>query len=67
MKRLTVSVDDNPDAAREIGMRAAAHGVRDVVDGHIALLTLRPAAKVLTSDADDLLAWGVPAEAIVRC
>ncbi|MGI8817396.1 MAG: hypothetical protein ACR2G2_19505 [Pseudonocardia sp.] len=57
----------DPHAARRIGLLAADTGRSDVVDGHVAALSLAPRTRVLTSDPDDLLGWGVPADAIARC
>jgi predicted nucleic acid-binding protein len=56
-----------PEAARRIGVLAAAIGSKDVVDGHVAMIALEREAVVLTSDPDDIARWGVPAEKIVRC
>ncbi|MGH3824823.1 MAG: PIN domain-containing protein [Pseudonocardiaceae bacterium] len=57
----------DPTAARQVGLLAGEVGATDVVDGHVASLTIKPGARVLTSDVADLRAWGVPAEAIVCC
>ncbi len=46
-------------AGRRVGELAARQGQADVVDGHVALLAADLQAAVLTSDVDDLLAWGV--------
>lgn len=46
-------------AGRRVGELAARQGQADVVDGHVALLAADLHAAVLTSDVDDLLAWGV--------
>jgi len=53
--------------SRRIGTLAAAVGMRDVVDGHVAILALDRNAVVLTSDPDDIGRWGVRPEMIVRC
>ena len=56
------------EASRRIGLlAAAAPGVRDVVDGHVATIALDRDAVVLTSDPADIARWGVPAANIVRC
>ena len=56
------------EASRRIGLlAAAAPGARDVVDGHIAIITLDRDAVVLTSDPEDIARWGVPAANIVAC
>ena len=56
------------EASRRVGvLAAAAHGARDVVDGHIAVIALDRDAVVLTSDPDDIVRWGVPATNIVSC
>jgi predicted nucleic acid-binding protein len=55
------------DMSRRIGVLAAAVGVADVVDGHVAVLALQRGALVMTSDADDLARWGVDARRIVAC
>jgi predicted nucleic acid-binding protein len=58
----------DPEASRRIGMlAAAAHGARDVVDGHVAIIALDRDAVVLTSDPDDIARWGVPAANVVPC
>lgn len=57
----------DPVASRQIGLLAADVGETDVVDGHIALLARRPGVRVLTSDAEDLTAWGVDTGAIIGC
>lgn len=57
----------DPDAARRIGVLAAAAGSRDVVDGHVAVLALERSAIVVTSDPADIVRWGVPSSQIVRC
>jgi hypothetical protein len=46
---------------------AAQTGASDVVDGHIASLALGRGARVITSDPDDLVQWGVAQNTIVRC
>lgn len=57
----------DPDAARRIGVLAAAAGSRDVVDGHVAVLALERSAIVLTRDPADIVRWGVPSNQVVRC
>ncbi|MFN2496290.1 MAG: PIN domain-containing protein [Pseudonocardiaceae bacterium] len=57
----------DPTAARQVGLLAGEVGATDVVDGHVASLAMKPGARVLTSDVTDLHAWGVPADAIIRC
>ena len=57
----------DPHAARRVGLLAAESGHDDVVDGHVASLALSRGTLVVTSDPDDLIGWGVPAERIVRC
>jgi predicted nucleic acid-binding protein len=57
----------DPDAARRVGMLAAAAGSRDVVDGHVAVLALERSAIVLTSDPADIVRWGIPPRQVVRC
>lgn len=57
----------DPEAARRIGVLAAAVGSKDVVDGHVALIALDRDAVVLTSDPGDIARWGVPDDRIVRC
>jgi predicted nucleic acid-binding protein len=64
---LVTEVPLDPEAARRIGVLAAAVGSRDVVDGHVAILALDRDAIVLTSDPEDIVRWGVPDENIVRC
>jgi predicted nucleic acid-binding protein len=63
---LVTEVPFDPDAARRVGVLAALVGCRDVVDGHVALLSLDRDAVVLTSDPDDIARWGVPTAKIVR-
>lgn len=56
------------EASRRIGVLAAtAPGARDVVDGHVAVITLERDAVVLTSAPEDIARWGVPATKIVAC
>lgn len=57
----------DPHAARRVGLLAAESGHDDVVDGHVASLALGRGTRVVTSDPDDLIGWGVPADRIVRC
>ncbi|MGH3870467.1 MAG: hypothetical protein ACRDSR_02965 [Pseudonocardiaceae bacterium] len=57
----------DPTAARQVGLLAGQVGATDVVDGHVTSLAVKPGARVLTSDVDDLQAWGVPAHAVIRC
>jgi predicted nucleic acid-binding protein len=57
----------DPHAARRIGLLAADTGRHDVVDGHVASLALARRTRVVTSDPDDLLGWGLPVEAVIRC
>jgi hypothetical protein len=57
----------DPVASRQVGLLAADAGAADVVDGHVALLARRTGVRVLTSDVDDLKAWGVEAGAMIRC
>ncbi len=57
----------DPTAARQVGLLAGEGGATDVVDGHVATLALKPGARVLTEDVDDLQAWGIPAKEIIRC
>ncbi|HVV50017.1 MAG TPA: PIN domain-containing protein [Polyangia bacterium] len=64
---LVTEIPLDPEAARRIGVLAAAVGSRDVVDGHVALLALDRNAVVLSSDPHDIARWGVPDERIVRC
>lgn len=64
---LVTEIPLDPEAARRIGMLAAAAGSRDVVEGHVAIVALDRDAVVLTSDPDDIARWGVPDEKIVRC
>ena len=55
-------------ATLSLAFRAApAPGMRDVVDGHIAVIALDRDAIVLTSDPEDIARWGVPATHIVAC
>ena len=54
-------------ASRRIGTLAATMGAKDVVDGHVALIAADRAAIVVTSDPDDLAAWGVSPERLVAC
>ena len=44
-----------------------AHGARDVVDGHVAVIAFDRDAMVLTSDLENIARWGVPATNIVSC
>jgi predicted nucleic acid-binding protein len=55
------------DASRRVGMLAAAVGASDVVDGHVATIAMERDAVVVTSDADDIVRWGVDRARIVRC
>jgi predicted nucleic acid-binding protein len=56
------------EASRRMGvLAAAAHGVRDVVDGHVAVIALDRDAVVLTSDPQNIGRWGAPATNIVSC
>jgi predicted nucleic acid-binding protein len=55
------------DASRRIGALAAAIGAADVVDGHVAILALERDAVVITSDPDDIAAWGVDRRNLVTC
>jgi predicted nucleic acid-binding protein len=64
---LLAEVALDPDAARRIGVLAAAVGSRDVVDGHVAMIALERDALVLTSDPEDIARWGLPSDRIVRC
>lgn len=64
---LLTEVSLGPEAARRIGILAAAAGLRDVVDGHVAAIALERDAVVLTSDPDDISRWGVPSARIIRC
>lgn len=64
------AVDERPldsPASRDVGLLAARTGLADVVDGHVAVLALGARCKVVTSDPDDLLRWGVAAEDVVHC
>jgi predicted nucleic acid-binding protein len=54
-------------ASRRIGALAATTGANDVVDGHLALLAADRNATVVTSDPDDLVAWGVSKNRLVVC
>ena len=54
-------------ASRRIGALAATTGASDVVDGHIALVAADRDAVVVTSDPDDLVAWGVSKKRLVVC
>ena len=54
-------------ASRRIGLLAAKTRARDVVDGHVAVLALDHDGLVLTSDAKDVIAWGVAPSRIVNC
>jgi predicted nucleic acid-binding protein len=64
---LVAEIPLDPEAARRIGVLAAAAGSRDVVDGHVAIIALDRDAVVLTSHPDDIARWGIPDEKIVRC
>lgn len=60
-------VDLDAADAREVGALIGSHGGSDVVDGHVAVLAARyPTQTVLTSDRDDLVGLGVPADRIVE-
>ena len=54
-------------ASRRIGALAATTGANDVVDGHIALIADDRRAVVVTSDPNDLVAWGMSRERLVTC
>ena len=54
-------------ASRRIGALAAATGATDVVDGHVALMAADRQAIVVTSDPNDLVAWGMSRERLVTC
>jgi hypothetical protein len=63
-------VDERPldaAAARQVGLRAGEVGGTDVIDGHVASLAMNRVARVVTSDGDDIRAWGVSAERIIPC
>jgi predicted nucleic acid-binding protein len=64
---LLTEIPLDPDAARRIGVLAATTGSRDVVDGHVAIISLDREAVVLTSDPEDIARWGVPNANLVRC
>ncbi len=64
---LVTEIPLDPDSSRRVGMLAAAVGSRDIVDGHVAIMSLDRDAVILTSDPDDLARWGVPDRRIVRC
>ena len=64
---LVTEIPLDPEAARRIGVLAAAAGSKDVVDGHVAIIALDRDAIVLTSDPEDITRWGIPDEKIVRC
>jgi predicted nucleic acid-binding protein len=53
--------------SRRIGALAAATGQKDVVDGHVALIAGDRDATILTSDPDDLVAWGISTDRLVAC
>lgn len=54
-------------AARRIGVLTGSWEASDVVDGHVVSLALGRGTRVVTSDPDDLVAWGLSPDAIVRC
>jgi predicted nucleic acid-binding protein len=64
---LVTELPFDPDSGRRVGALAALVGSKDVVDGHVAILSLDRDAVVLTSDPDDIARWGVPARRILRC
>jgi predicted nucleic acid-binding protein len=64
---LVTEIPLDPEAARRIGVLAAAVGSKDVVDGHVAIIALDRDAVVLTSDPADIARWGVPEENLVAC
>ncbi|MBI2705557.1 MAG: PIN domain-containing protein [Actinobacteria bacterium] len=55
------------EEARLVGATMGQVDEPDVVDAHVALLTLRHGAKVITSDRRDMERHGVPADRIVDC
>ena len=54
-------------ASRRIGTLAATMRANDIVDGHVAVIAADREAIVVTSDPDDLAAWGVSRERLVAC
>ncbi|MGQ0625407.1 MAG: PIN domain-containing protein [Sporichthyaceae bacterium] len=56
-----------PVSARQIGLLAADRDATDVVDGHVAMLVQASGARALTSDPQDLAAWGVHSHLILTC
>lgn len=53
--------------SRRIGALAAATGQKDVVDGHVALIAVDRDATIVTSDPDDLAAWGISRDRLMAC
>ena len=57
--------------ARDVGELCGRTGTRDICDAHVALVAVRRAAVLYTSDVDDLrrltLACGRPSVSIVHC
>ncbi|MBI4700649.1 MAG: PIN domain nuclease [Deltaproteobacteria bacterium] len=65
--RLLEEVPFGEQASRAVGVRAAATGATDVVDGHVVFLASIRDALVATSDPDDLRRWGLCADCVIRC
>ena len=57
---------DGPES-RSVGASLTGVEKPDVVDAHVALLTMRHEATVLTSDRGDIERLGVPADRIIDC
>lgn len=63
--RLVDIVPLDEGTARSIGLSLAGSDSSDVVDAHLALLSIQRGEPVATSDRDDLESLGVPAALII--
>ena len=57
--------DLDRDTAMAVGALCGAVGATDVVDGHVALHAIRRGLAVITSDPDDIRAFGAGIELVV--